>query len=295
MNDMHSILATFAKLDSGHGNSIFINPNTLAERDEGKPGKNFAKIAKDAGERYGSKEAGERVAGAVRAKLAKQGKLEEDDQDPAEKGEYDREGEQAEDDLDTAKSAAEELQSIIDSDENLPEWVQAKITKAMDYLDTSRDYLKAQSDDVEVCDDCGMASCECDDHDEESNHIAECFDAAMGPQEQESGMNVSTSADTKTGRKSITVTADGEAANELMAILKMAGLGGDREEAVDEEYSNEPEPQIGDAHTQMVTMTGGPNHLQTMKKHGYQQGDNPLAMHEEVEKMAARLQSKFKG
>jgi hypothetical protein len=49
----------------------------LDERDEGKPGKNFAKIAKSAGERYGSKAAGERVAGAVRAKLAKQGKLEE--------------------------------------------------------------------------------------------------------------------------------------------------------------------------------------------------------------------------
>ena len=46
-------------------------------KDEGKPGKNFKKIAKDAGQRYGSKEAGERVAGAVRAKLAKQGKLEE--------------------------------------------------------------------------------------------------------------------------------------------------------------------------------------------------------------------------
>jgi hypothetical protein len=45
--------------------------------DEGKPGKNFSKIAKDAGKRYGSKEAGERVAGAVRNKLKKQGKLEE--------------------------------------------------------------------------------------------------------------------------------------------------------------------------------------------------------------------------
>ena len=52
--------------------------STLEGRDEGKPGKTFAKIAKSAGERYGSKEAGERVAGAVRAKLAKQGKLEED-------------------------------------------------------------------------------------------------------------------------------------------------------------------------------------------------------------------------
>ena len=49
----------------------------LNERDEGKPGKNFAKIAKDAGERYGSKAAGERVAGAVRNKLRDQGKLEE--------------------------------------------------------------------------------------------------------------------------------------------------------------------------------------------------------------------------
>ena len=50
----------------------------LNERDEGKPGKNFAKIAKDAGERYGSKEAGERVAGAVRNKLKAQDKLEEE-------------------------------------------------------------------------------------------------------------------------------------------------------------------------------------------------------------------------
>lgn len=44
-------------------------------KDEGKPGKNFAKIAKKAGEKYGSKEAGERVAGAVRKKvLAKESK-----------------------------------------------------------------------------------------------------------------------------------------------------------------------------------------------------------------------------
>ena len=46
-------------------------------KDEGKPGKNFAKIAKSAAKEYGSKEAGERVAGAVRAKLMKQGKIKE--------------------------------------------------------------------------------------------------------------------------------------------------------------------------------------------------------------------------
>ena len=56
-----------------------VRVNNFEGKDEGKPGKNFAKIAKDAGKRYGSKAAGERVAGAVRAKLAKQGKLEEAD------------------------------------------------------------------------------------------------------------------------------------------------------------------------------------------------------------------------
>lgn len=50
---------------------------TTEGKDEGKPGKNFAKIAKSAGEKYGSKAAGERVAGAVRNKLKAQGKLEE--------------------------------------------------------------------------------------------------------------------------------------------------------------------------------------------------------------------------
>lgn len=69
----------------------------LNERDEGKPGKNFEKIAKDAGERYGSKAAGERVAGAVRNKLKAQGKLEEEGMSRAAKGyeKYGKEGMEA--------------------------------------------------------------------------------------------------------------------------------------------------------------------------------------------------------
>jgi len=43
-----------------------------AGKDIGKPGKQFAKIAKSAAERYGSKERGEKVAGAVLAKLRKE-------------------------------------------------------------------------------------------------------------------------------------------------------------------------------------------------------------------------------
>jgi hypothetical protein len=63
---------------------------------------------------------------------------------PHDRGEYDREGEMAQQDLETAADAANELRSILDSDENLPEWVQSKITKAVDYLDTVRDYMKSK-------------------------------------------------------------------------------------------------------------------------------------------------------
>lgn len=67
------------------------------------------------------------------------------------KAEYDQEGRMAKSDLKTAKDAADELRSILDDDENLPEWVQAKITKAVDYLDTARDYMK--DNDVEYKDE----------------------------------------------------------------------------------------------------------------------------------------------
>jgi hypothetical protein len=60
-------------------------------------------------------------------------------------GEYDREGDMAKDDLRTIDDAAEELYSILQADDNLPEWVQGKITKAVDYIDTARDYMKAQN------------------------------------------------------------------------------------------------------------------------------------------------------
>jgi hypothetical protein len=67
----------------------------------------------------------------------------ENPDEPVNYGEYDREGDMAKDDLRTINSAAEELYSILDANENLPEWVQAKITKAVDYIDTARDYMKA--------------------------------------------------------------------------------------------------------------------------------------------------------
>lgn len=46
-----------------------------AGHDQGKPGKNFHKIADKAAAKYGSKAAGERVAGAIYQKMRRAGKL----------------------------------------------------------------------------------------------------------------------------------------------------------------------------------------------------------------------------
>jgi hypothetical protein len=76
------------------------------------------------------------------SKLASKGSIAEDDSIPlVDKGEYDREGDMAKEQLHTIELAAKELASILSDDENLPEWVQSKITKAMDYVDTARDYM----------------------------------------------------------------------------------------------------------------------------------------------------------
>lgn len=64
--------------------------------------------------------------------------------------EYDEEGEMVQSQARTIEDAAEELQAILDSDENLPEWVQKKITLAMDYIDTARDYLAVNRPEQEM-------------------------------------------------------------------------------------------------------------------------------------------------
>ena len=63
--------------------SALKNEETLEERDEGKPGKMFKVIAAKAAKEYGSKEAGNRVAGAIRKKvLAKESKRPDTDTVP---------------------------------------------------------------------------------------------------------------------------------------------------------------------------------------------------------------------
>jgi hypothetical protein len=67
------------------------------------------------------------------------GKLKES-KDP---GEYDYEGAMAKTLLQTICRNAEALKDMLEDDENLPEWVQSKITKAEDYITTSLDYMKS--------------------------------------------------------------------------------------------------------------------------------------------------------
>jgi hypothetical protein len=69
---------------------------------------------------------------------------ETNDKDP---GEYDQEGDMAKTQLNTMIDAAQELRKMLGDNDNLPEWVQNKITKATDYIDSVRDYLKSEKSD----------------------------------------------------------------------------------------------------------------------------------------------------
>jgi len=114
--------------------------------DENENDEDGQKKDKPAGEKRGRgrPKGSKRAIGAKgptgRSKLMtrKEGVAEDYDRD-----EYDEEGEMAMSQARTIEDAAEELQGILDADENLPEWVQKKISLAKEYIDSSRDYLKA--------------------------------------------------------------------------------------------------------------------------------------------------------
>jgi len=54
----------------------------------------------------------------------------------------DHEGEMARSQLQQAAEASASLMALIQDGENLPAWVQAKLTKASDYLDSVRRYME---------------------------------------------------------------------------------------------------------------------------------------------------------
>ena len=156
------------------------------------------------------------------------------------KDEYDEEGEMADNQLDVVHDAAQELQDIIDSDDNLPEWVQSKITKAMDYLDTARDYMKSVEDDEEDADDVEPPKDEGDEEVEETTVAGAVATSADGAGVYKNasvyegynnrvdnmiteGMNVTVTASDE-GEPSVSVNATGEDAMALAQLLQLAAV-----------------------------------------------------------------------
>lgn len=101
----------------------------------------------DGSDKYRKRKFGRDLAFAKqtgRAKVLATKEEVEPDEDDYDKGEYDYEGEMTKTQLRTLADAALELHDMLEDDENLPEWIQSKITKAADYVDSARDYMISQ-------------------------------------------------------------------------------------------------------------------------------------------------------
>ena len=95
--------------------------------------------------------------------------------DHADSGEYDYEGDQAKDQLNTIVRAARRLDGLLDDNENMPEWVQMKVTLAADYIDTAADYIESNQEP------------ELAEGDKIGNMDADKFDSAMARLKQLAG------------------------------------------------------------------------------------------------------------
>jgi hypothetical protein len=147
--------------DTGYSKRYTRKPEPETEKDDAE----VSTEPKKKGRPKGPAKGPERVtAKAWKHKGARKEKTEEDldtdgvmmntpsnmsSEDIHDRGEYDREGDMAKDQLHTLVKAAKELNSILNDDENLPEWVQSKITKALDYIKTANDYMDQEKHDTD--------------------------------------------------------------------------------------------------------------------------------------------------
>jgi hypothetical protein len=276
--------------DTGYSKRYTRKPEPEVEKDD--------EAASDAPKKKGRPAGSKRAIGAKgptgQSKLMKKDAIKEFADEESitliNKGEYDREGEMAKDDLKSLAMAAKELHSILGDDENLPEWVQSKITKALDYINSSNQYMHQQKDDAEPVAEkavsvaqrraAGIAHAaqkgeipkkelrgaskemakmpkgelkkfaktketglpekvkEADAEAPKEKKSSGGFQFGKGVYESmdkkykqalTEGMNISvnmnTSPDGQPG-KNITISADGDDADKLAALLKMAGIGG---------------------------------------------------------------------
>ena len=74
--------------------------------------------------------------------------MQEEKKDKYDEGEYDQEGDMAKSDLRSIIANAQKLHDMIDDADNLPEWVQSKITVAEDYISTVANYMTAEMNEA---------------------------------------------------------------------------------------------------------------------------------------------------
>jgi hypothetical protein len=131
--------------DTGYSKRYTRKPEPEAETDD-----EVSDQPKKKGRPAGTKRAIGAKGPTGRSKLMSKGSIKEMDSVAlTDKGEYDQEGDMAKDDLQSLAMAAKELHSILGDNENLPEWVQSKITKALDYINSSNQYMHQQKNDAE--------------------------------------------------------------------------------------------------------------------------------------------------
>ena len=81
-------------------------------------------------------------------KHVKKRAMQEEKKDKYDEGEYDREGDMAKSDLRSIIANAKRLHDMIEDADNLPEWVQSKITIAEDYVSTVANYMTAEMNEA---------------------------------------------------------------------------------------------------------------------------------------------------
>ena len=97
------------------------------------------------------KKIGAKINRGISKLMTKEGDMPEDMIEPEDSGEYDREGEMAKDDIKTVVRHAQALEKILGDEDNLPEWVQAKLAKIENMMTAVDDYMQNQkSGDMEM-------------------------------------------------------------------------------------------------------------------------------------------------
>jgi hypothetical protein len=105
---------------------------------------------KKKGRPKGPEKGPERVtAKSYKYKSGRPAKVEEDDVELTDRGEYDQEGESAKCDIKTIVRHAQALHKILGDHDNLPEWVQSKLAKIEGMMTAVDDYMQNQNDEAD--------------------------------------------------------------------------------------------------------------------------------------------------